>query len=180
MSISKNKKGFTLIELLVVIAIIGILTAIVTSNFTQSKAKARDSKRVSDVAQIQLALELFFDRCNQYPRVLNVNYTCPTNATVKLANYISAIPVTPKPTFAGYDTYTRTYYTDTTSPTNYFFKVRLETNNSVLEESYIPPNSTNYYHDTCPTSCSSITSPAPVLISCSVTATLFEYCVVPK
>ena len=62
-----NKKGFTLIELLVVIAIIAILTAIVTANFATSKAKARDAKRISDIAQIQLALEMVFDRCNVYP-----------------------------------------------------------------------------------------------------------------
>jgi general secretion pathway protein G len=61
------KNGFTLIELLVVLAIIAILTAIVTTNFTTSKSKARDAKRVSDIAQIQLALEMVFDKCNAYP-----------------------------------------------------------------------------------------------------------------
>lgn len=61
------KSGFTLIELLVVIAIIGILTGIVMSNFTSAKSKARDAKRISDISQIQLALEQAFDKCNAYP-----------------------------------------------------------------------------------------------------------------
>ena len=43
----KGKRGgFTLVELLVVIAIISILTAIVTANFTQAKARSRDAKRI--------------------------------------------------------------------------------------------------------------------------------------
>ncbi|HEY9583744.1 MAG TPA: type II secretion system protein [Candidatus Paceibacterota bacterium] len=65
--LSLKSSGFTLVELLVVIAIIAILTGIITSNFTQAKAKSRDAKRISDIAQLQLALELAFDRCNVYP-----------------------------------------------------------------------------------------------------------------
>lgn len=98
--ILSKKGGFTLIELLVVIAIIAILTAIVTANFSQSKAKARDSKRISDIAQIQLALALFFDRCNAYPDKdntgsIDLNYQCPTISTVHLYDYISKIPTPP-------------------------------------------------------------------------------------
>jgi prepilin-type N-terminal cleavage/methylation domain-containing protein len=59
--------GFTLVELMVVIAIIAILTGIITTNFTSSRAKARDAKRISDLGHIQLAIELYFDRCKQYP-----------------------------------------------------------------------------------------------------------------
>jgi prepilin-type N-terminal cleavage/methylation domain-containing protein len=68
---NKNRKGFTLIELLVVIAIIGILTAIISANFGTAKSKARDAKRISDIAQIQLTLEQVFDRCNKYPNTKN-------------------------------------------------------------------------------------------------------------
>jgi prepilin-type N-terminal cleavage/methylation domain-containing protein len=63
---SKNT-GFTLVELMVVISIIAILTGILTTNFTSSRAKARDAKRISDLGHIQLAIELYFDRCKQYP-----------------------------------------------------------------------------------------------------------------
>jgi prepilin-type N-terminal cleavage/methylation domain-containing protein len=61
------QKGFTLVELLVVIAIIAILTGIVATNFTSARSRARDAKRVSDLGHIQLAIELYFDRCKQYP-----------------------------------------------------------------------------------------------------------------
>ncbi len=85
--------GFTLVELMVTVAIIAVLSAIVTANFSSARSKSRDAKRVSDVAQIQLALEFFFDRCNQYPPApLDVTYVCPTNSTVILSNYISTIP----------------------------------------------------------------------------------------
>lgn len=69
----KYTNGFTLIELLVVIAIIGILTAIITANFSTAKSKSRDAKRISDIAQIQLTLEQVFDRCNKYPLQISNN-----------------------------------------------------------------------------------------------------------
>lgn len=61
-------KGFTLIEMMVVVAIIGILSSIIVLSLTGAKGKARDARRVSDLGQLQLALELYFDRCNMYPQ----------------------------------------------------------------------------------------------------------------
>lgn len=67
MKIGKNK-GFTLIELLVVIAIIGVLASIVLASLNSARRKSRDARRITDVKQIQLALELYFDgQTNQYP-----------------------------------------------------------------------------------------------------------------
>ncbi len=64
----KLKKGFTLIELLVVIAIIGILSTLAVVALNTARQKSRDAKRVSDIKQIQTALELFFgDKSNAYP-----------------------------------------------------------------------------------------------------------------
>jgi len=62
-----NKKGFTLIELLVVIAIIGLLSTLAVVALGSAREKARDSKRLSDVKQMQTALELFFTDSNHYP-----------------------------------------------------------------------------------------------------------------
>ncbi|OHB14898.1 MAG: hypothetical protein A2431_02875 [Candidatus Zambryskibacteria bacterium RIFOXYC1_FULL_39_10] len=60
------KKGFTLIELLVVIAIIGILSSIVLAGIGQSRARARDVKRKMDLKQVQIAMELYFAKCDTY------------------------------------------------------------------------------------------------------------------
>jgi prepilin-type N-terminal cleavage/methylation domain-containing protein len=66
--LSKNStRGFTLIELLVVIAIIGILSSVVLASLSTARQKSRDAKRISDIGQIQLAAELFFDATSSYP-----------------------------------------------------------------------------------------------------------------
>lgn len=61
------KRGFTLIELLVVIAIIGILSSIVLASLNSARKKGRDARRVSDIKQLQLALELYYDSNGSYP-----------------------------------------------------------------------------------------------------------------
>lgn len=62
-----GQRGFTLIELLVVIAIIGILSSVVLASLNSARVKARDARRVADLKQIQIALELWYDTNGQYP-----------------------------------------------------------------------------------------------------------------
>ena len=63
-----GNKGFTLIELLVVIAIIGVLASIVLASLNSARKKSRDARRITDIKQIQLALELYYDgTSSQYP-----------------------------------------------------------------------------------------------------------------
>lgn len=78
-----NKRGFTLIELLVVIAIIGLLSTLAVVALGSARVKARDSKRLSDLKQLQTALELFYTDQNTYPAgngvtlgVVNTDYVC--------------------------------------------------------------------------------------------------------
>jgi prepilin-type N-terminal cleavage/methylation domain-containing protein len=68
----RQSRGFTLIELLVVIAIIGILSSVVLASLNSARKKGRDARRISDLKQIQLALELYYDNTqSEYPDALS-------------------------------------------------------------------------------------------------------------
>lgn len=60
-------KAFTLIELLVVIAIIGILAAVVLASLNTARGKARDAKRLADLKNVQVALEMYYSENGAYP-----------------------------------------------------------------------------------------------------------------
>ena len=62
-----KQQGFTLIELLIVIAIIGILASVVLVSLSSARTKARDTKRIQEVSQIQSALEIYYAQYGHYP-----------------------------------------------------------------------------------------------------------------
>ena len=63
-----GRDGFTLIELLVVIAIIAILASILFPVFAQARGKARETRDVSNLRQIMLAIEMYRDDYDEaYP-----------------------------------------------------------------------------------------------------------------
>ncbi len=82
----KFSRGFTLIELLVVIAIIGILSSIVLASLNTARLKSRDARRIADIKQVQLALQLFYDANSSYPT---------TTLAVLAPAYIATIPRDP-------------------------------------------------------------------------------------
>lgn len=53
-----KNKGFTIIELLVVFAIIGLISSIVVVLMGPTREKGRDAKRLTDLGQINSAMEL--------------------------------------------------------------------------------------------------------------------------
>lgn len=68
MLVYKNKKnGFSLLELMIVMVILGILVGLVSGNFFTSLKKGRDAKRKADLAQIQRALEMYYEDKQAYP-----------------------------------------------------------------------------------------------------------------
>jgi type II secretion system protein G len=83
----KKQKGFTLIELLVVIAIIGLLSTLAVVALNSARMKARDAKRVSDVKQMQTALELYYNDNNGYPSAV----------TSTIGSFMTVIPTNPQP-----------------------------------------------------------------------------------
>lgn len=95
---SSGTRGFTLIELLVVVAIIGLLSSVILASLNGARLKGRDARRLSDIKQMQVALELYYDdNGNKYPP--------STGAGSKVANiigltpkYISVLPHDPNKT----------------------------------------------------------------------------------
>jgi len=111
-----NKKGFTLIELLVVIAIIGLLSTLSVVALNSARARSRDARRVSDVKQIQTALEMYYNEVNQYPPTTAATSTIKSTSTV----YMSAIPTAPTPADTSACLSTNSYvYTQTDSGASY-------------------------------------------------------------
>lgn len=120
-----NKKGFTLIELLVVIAIIGLLSTLAVVALGSARQKANDAKRLSDIKQIQTALELYYTDNNSYPiaasavNLGDTNHVCLNTAgftTTGCSNpYMGLVPK--GPVAAEYYTYTGSTSTYTISAT---------------------------------------------------------------
>ncbi|MDP3734921.1 MAG: prepilin-type N-terminal cleavage/methylation domain-containing protein [bacterium] len=122
MNIKNGKRGFTLIELLVVIAIIGILSGVVLASLQSARERARNATRISDVRQVVLALELYFDANSGYP-IAAMGDDVPDILTMQ--GYLSQEPKEP---VAGRQAYR---YVAITGNAGYCFGVDLEGTPSV-------------------------------------------------
>lgn len=120
------KKGFTLIELLVVIAIIGILSSIVLASLNTARQKSRDARRVADLKQLQLAMQLYYDANSSYP----------TTTAALAPTYIATIPKDP----IGAVAYP---YDQVTSGSSYHIGANLEDGSNQALQSDSDSNSTN-------------------------------------
>ena len=141
MKTNKRSTGFTLIELLVVISIIALLASVVLLALNGARLKSRDAKRVGDLRQLQIALELYFSDNSSYPAVYadsalsSFQPTWVANWPTFLSGYIPA-PVV-DPTNSGTPGYFYSYAwgykpngcslpTWTGSKANYILSARLE------------------------------------------------------
>ncbi len=96
------KKGFTLIELLVVIAVLGIVAGTLFTVINPAKriGQANDSKRKTDLAQIQKALEQFYqDNNGKYPTTSSdyriVGFGEPISWGTPWSGYMNVLPSDP-------------------------------------------------------------------------------------
>ncbi len=96
---TKNKNfGFTLIELLVVIAIIGLISSIVFASLSTARKKARDARRIQDLYQIRLALEMYYNDQGYYPAAgawLSSTDATWSSLETALAPYMPKLPKDP-------------------------------------------------------------------------------------
>lgn len=92
-------KGFTLIELLTVIGIIAVLATLLMSALSSAKQKARIAKCTSNLRQISLAFNMYFDdyrnRPQGYEELVEGDYLaakevliCPEDKSGKWANLV--------------------------------------------------------------------------------------------
>jgi len=128
-----STSAFTLVELLVVIAIIGILSTLSVVALNSARSKARDARRLSDVKQIGMALEMYLDTKGVYPETpvlsdngvitglclsdLGISSTCGADV------YLQKIPAGPKKN----ENYT---YFSLHNQSDYRVNFELENNNS--------------------------------------------------
>jgi type II secretion system protein G len=93
--ISKSQKGFTLIELMIVIAIIGLLSSIILASLTVALKKGRDARRISDLAEIQTALELYYSTANSYPSASSQATAATALSALVTAGDMASVPDDP-------------------------------------------------------------------------------------
>ena len=91
-----NKKGFTLIELLVVVAIIGMLSSIVLVYLGPAREKARDSRRKSDLRQINTAMEMCYDDSSCGAPEAYIDTAAGVNTLSAIGTYMPSVPCDPK------------------------------------------------------------------------------------
>ena len=117
--------GFTLIELLVVISIIGVLAALLLSNFAGIRARARDGQRKSNLKAVQQALELYRSDNGSYPATL----VCGSPISSGSVTYMTKMPCEP---LTGNPAYS---YTPANSNTTYNLVACLENTNDPEKDS---------------------------------------------
>lgn len=62
-----SQKGFTLIEILIVVGIVALVGIFSIVAVNSARSKQRDATRLSNVRQVQSALEDYFNETNKYP-----------------------------------------------------------------------------------------------------------------
>lgn len=104
-----NLVGMSMMEIIVVIAIIGILASITYVSMSDVRQQSRDSQRVSDITQIQVALNAWYRDTGFYPTAITGGQQLKSGNTV----YMVKVPIPPTPQdglCANYPVYASYYY----------------------------------------------------------------------
>lgn len=63
----RSHDGFTLMEILIVIVILGIIMTLGAGTYARSQLRSRDNRRKSDLKNISIALEAYYNDKGQFP-----------------------------------------------------------------------------------------------------------------
>ncbi|MBY0309650.1 prepilin-type N-terminal cleavage/methylation domain-containing protein [Patescibacteria group bacterium] len=105
-----SSKGFTIIELLIVVTIIGLLASVIIASVQDARRASRDARMISDLKQVQNALELFRNANNGlYPCIPPATPGGPTNPRIvtmtsgcsDLTPYMATLPTSLNPAHTG-------------------------------------------------------------------------------
>lgn len=89
----RQQKGFSLVELMVAVAIIAVLSTLSIVALKGIRQSGRDSRRVADIAQLQLALKTFYNENGFYPTAITAGQSIVMNGR----SYLLAVPDNPEP-----------------------------------------------------------------------------------
>lgn len=93
----RNNGGFTLVELLIVLTIILVLASIGIASYLQAGKQTRDKIRLTDMAELEYTLELYYSVNGEYPKTVNGDGTEAFEYFVGVLDpkYIATIPTDP-------------------------------------------------------------------------------------
>ena len=100
-SLRRYSRAFTLIELLVVLSIISLLSSVVLSSLNTARAKARDAKAQTELAEVRTALYLYHDKFGTMPTPISVPVSPEGPAFLDVAGqlvsagFLSRVPIAP-------------------------------------------------------------------------------------
>ena len=90
-----TKRGFSMLELLVVIFIIGVIASISVLSYNSIRSKSRDTTRISNISEIQSALERYRADEGFYPATITPGQALIGPSSGK--TYLTSIPSNPLP-----------------------------------------------------------------------------------
>ena len=142
------RKGFTLIEILIVVAIIAILASVVLVGLGPTQQAGRDSRRLSDLHEVQNGLELYYNKCGYYPGVLagacdptaTTGYTTMAAALKGLGIGVTQVPLDPTNTAP----HVYRFLTNGATASQYVLSADLENPANTVFTSYTPPSTAAY------------------------------------
>jgi prepilin-type N-terminal cleavage/methylation domain-containing protein len=171
--ITNERKGFTLIEILIVVAIIAILASIVLVGLGPTQALGRDSRRLSDLQEIQNGLELYYNKSGAYP-VLTTGGAWSTFQTALTGAGIGITTVPEDPSTANGRNYV---YAWSTGGTSYLLMAYLESNTGSEWSGYSAPAASTF---TAAGTTALVTTANSDALDCKgtgdATAGYYEYC----